>query len=159
LCSVLHGDGDSRQRVSLVISRDVAEEIAFHAHTRAQKRAADEAKALDEPIIPTTSSDDKTVDQIAPPPRAFATTTNKIAPPLSRAKIAPQPPRAFVSMTNEIALSDKLANHNALAIARAFLRHSVEFVLPPHYRPDVCVCCFVFITPIMGNNYGPGVIP
>ena len=61
----------------------------------------------------------------------------KIAPSLPRAKIAPQPPRAFVSITNEIALSDELANHNELAIARAFLRHSVEFVLPPHYRPDV----------------------
>jgi hypothetical protein len=115
----------------------VAEETALHAHTRAQTRAADAAKALDEPIILTTSSDDKTIDQIAPPPRAFATTTNKIAPPLPRAKIAPQPPRAFVSITNEIALSDELANHDELAIARAFLRHSVEFVLPPHYRPDV----------------------
>jgi len=23
----------------------------------------------------------------------------------------------------------------------------------------VCVCCFVFIKPILGNRYGPGVIP
>jgi len=22
-----------------------------------------------------------------------------------------------------------------------------------------CVCCFVFIKPILGNRYGPGVIP
>jgi len=50
----------------------VAEETALHAHTRAQTRAADAAKALDEPIILTTSSDAKTIDQIAPPPRAFA---------------------------------------------------------------------------------------
>jgi len=115
----------------------VAEETALHAHTRAQTQAADAAKALDEPIILTTSSDDQTIDQIDPPPRAFATTTDKIAPPLPRAKIAPQPPRTFVSITDEIALFDKLANHTALAIARAFLRHSVEFILPPHYRRDV----------------------
>jgi len=61
--------------------------------------------------------------------------TDEIALPLPCAKIALPPPRAFASTTNEIALSDKLANHNELAIARAFLRHSVEFVL--HYRPDV----------------------
>jgi len=24
---------------------------------------------------------------------------------------------------------------------------------------SVCVCCFVFIEPILGNRYGPGVIP
>ena len=35
------------------------------------------------------------------------------------------------------ALYDDLANHKDLAIARAFLRHSVEFVLPPHCRSDV----------------------
>ena len=85
----------------------VAEETAFHAHTHAQTRAAEAAKALDEPIVLTTSSDDQTIDQIAPPPRAFATTTDKIALPLPRAKIAPQPPRAFVSITNEIALSTR----------------------------------------------------
>jgi len=71
----------------------VAEETALHAHTRAQTRAADAAKALDDPIILTTSSDDQTID--------------KIAPPLLRAKIAPQPPRAFASITDEIALSDE----------------------------------------------------
>jgi len=115
----------------------VAEETALHAQTRAQTRAADAAKALDEPIILTTSSDDQTIDKIAPPPRAFATTIDKIASPPPRAKIAPQPSRAFVSTTDEIALPDELANHNELAIARAFLRRLVEFVLPPHYRPDV----------------------
>jgi len=115
----------------------VAEETALHAHTCTQTRAADAAKALDEPIILTTSSDDQTIDQIAPPPRAFATITDKIAPPLPHAKIVLQPPRTFPSITDEIALSDELANQNELAIARAFLRHSVEFVLPPHYRPDV----------------------
>jgi len=96
----------------------VAEETARHAHTRAQTRAADAPKALDEPIILTTLSDDQTINQVAPPSRAFATTTDKIAPPLPRAKIAPQPPRAFVSTTDEIALSDELANHNELAIAQ-----------------------------------------
>jgi len=47
------------------------------------------------------------------------------------------PPRALAITTDEIALYDDLANHKELAIARDFLRHSVEFVLPPHYRPDV----------------------
>ena len=36
----------------------VAEETALHAHTRTQTRAADAAKALDDPIILTTTSDD-----------------------------------------------------------------------------------------------------
>jgi len=36
-----------------------------------------------------------------------------------------------------MALYDDLAIHNTLAIAKAFLRHSVKFVLTPHYRPDV----------------------
>ena len=95
----------------------VAEETALHAHTCAQTRAADAVKALDDPIILTTSSDDQTIDIIVPPPRPFATTTDKIAPPLPRAKIAPQPPHAFASITDEIALSDELAYHNELAIA------------------------------------------
>jgi len=80
----------------------VAEETALHAHTRAQTRSAHAAKALDNPIILTTSSDDQTIDDIAPPPRAFATTTDKIAPPLPRAKIAPQPPRAFAPFPTKL---------------------------------------------------------
>ena len=129
----------------------VAEETALHAHTRAQTRAADAAKALDDPIILTTSSDDQTesssIDEMprrrrAPklPRRRRApslTTTDEIAPPPPRAQIAPPPPRAFASTTDAIALYDDSAIHNELAIARAFLRHSVELVLPPHYRPDV----------------------
>ena len=78
----------------------VAKETVFHAQTRAQTRVADAAKALDEPIILTTSSDDQTgnIDKIAPPPlRAFATTTNQIAllpPPakISRRRRAPSLP-------------------------------------------------------------------
>jgi len=35
-----------------------------------------------------------------------------------------------------MALYDDLAIHNTLAIAKAFLQHSVKFVTP-HYRPDV----------------------
>ena len=38
----------------------VAEETALHTHTRAQTRAADASKTLDDPIILTTSSDDQT---------------------------------------------------------------------------------------------------
>jgi len=78
------------------------------------------------------------LSKIAPPlPCAFATTTDEIAPPPPRAKIAPPFPLAFATTTNEIALYDDLAHHNELAIARAFLRHSVKFVLPAHYRLDV----------------------
>ena len=40
----------------------VAQETTLHAHTRAQTQAADAAKALDEPVILTTSSDDQTID-------------------------------------------------------------------------------------------------
>ena len=40
----------------------VAEETALHAHTCAHTRAADAAKALDDPIILTTSSDDQAID-------------------------------------------------------------------------------------------------
>ena len=29
-----------------------------------------------------------------------------------------------------------MASHNELAIARAFLQHSIKFVLPPHYRQN-----------------------
>jgi len=36
----------------------VAEARALHPHARAQTRAADAAKVLDDPIILTTSSDD-----------------------------------------------------------------------------------------------------
>jgi len=68
---------------------------------------ADAAEFLDDPIILTTSSDEKSIDEIAPP--------------LPRAKIAPPPPHAFASTTDEIALSDESVNQNELAIARAFL--------------------------------------
>ena len=123
----------------------VASETALHAHTRAQTQAADAVEDLDDPIILTTSSDDQTKSplaksplraKIAPPlPCTFATTTDKIALPLPRTKIAPLPPRAFASTSDETTLSDELANHNELAIARAFIQHLVEFVKPPHYRP------------------------
>jgi len=56
-------------------------------------------------------------------------------PAAAARQIAPLPPCAFATTIDEIALYDDLAIHNELAIARAFLRHLVEFVLPPHYRP------------------------
>ena len=104
----------------------VAKERALHAHARAQTRAADAAMVLDDLIILITSSDDQTEKSI-----------DEIAPPLPRAKIAPLPPHAFATTTDEIALSDDLAHHNEPAIARTCIRHSVEFVLPSYYRPDV----------------------
>jgi len=39
--------------------------------------------------------------------------------------------------TDEIAIRDNLHDFSELAIARALLKHSVEFILPPHYKPDV----------------------
>jgi len=39
----------------------------LHAHTRAQTRAADAAKVLDDPIIQTISSDDQTEKSIEIP--------------------------------------------------------------------------------------------
>ena len=104
----------------------VAEETTLHAHTRAQTRAADAAKVLDDPIILTTSSDDQTENLLTNSPRRCRSP-----------KSNPPPPCSFATTTDKIALSDDLANHNELAIARAFLRQSVEFILPPHYRPDV----------------------
>ena len=44
----------------------VAEETALHAHTRAQTRAANAAKILDDSIILTTSSDDQTLSTKSP---------------------------------------------------------------------------------------------
>ena len=73
------------------------EETALHAHMRAQTRAANAAKILDNPIILTTCTDDQTEKSI-----------DKMAPLLLRAKSAPPPPRAFASTTDEITLSDNL---------------------------------------------------
>ena len=47
--------------------RIVAEETALHANKRAQTRAADAAKILDDPIILTISSDDQTEKSIKIP--------------------------------------------------------------------------------------------
>ena len=55
---------------------------------------------------------------------------------LTTDEIAPPPPRAVATTTDEIALYGDVAKHIELAIAQAFLRHSVVFVLPPLYRPD-----------------------
>jgi len=65
-----------------------------------------------------------------------AKSIDEIAPPPPHAKIAPPLPRAFATTTDKIALYDDIVNHYDLANGPAFLCHSVKFVLPPHYRPD-----------------------
>ena len=50
------------------------------------------------------------------------------------------PPRsahASTRATDEIAIHDNLHDFSELAIARALLKHSFEFILPAHYKPDV----------------------
>jgi len=50
------------------------------------------------------------------------------------------PPRsahASTRATDEIAFQDNLHDFSELAIARAFLKSSVEFIFPAHYKPDV----------------------
>jgi len=47
------------------------------------------------------------------------------------------PPRsahASTRATDEIAIHDNLHDFSELAIARALLKHSVEFILPAHYN-------------------------
>jgi len=87
----------------------VKEETALHSHIRAQTRATDAAKVLDDPIILTTSSNDQTEKSID--------------------ENAPLPPWALATTTEEIALYHDLENHNELAIARAFSRHLVDLCI------------------------------
>jgi len=47
-----------------------------------------------------------------------------------------------------------LTRHNAGHVELPFTCYNVNV-----YRGKLCVCCFVFIKPILGNRYGPGVIP
>jgi len=83
----------------------VAEETALHAHTRAQTRAADAVKALDNPdaakaldnlIILTTSSDDQTESLSTKLPR------RRRAPKSPRRRRAPSlpPPTNSPFLTN-----------------------------------------------------------
>ena len=99
----------------------VADETVLHIHRRAQTRDATVATALDDPIIPIVSADDQ-------PERSIQKQVTPTNMPLAHAS---------TRATDEVALQDNLTDHNKLVIARAFLRHSIEFVLSPHYRPDV----------------------
>ena len=100
----------------------VAEENALQVHTRAQTRAAEAAQVITASTPLTCDSDDQTKELIEIP----VVTTD---PPSTK--------YGSTRATHEISLHDDLANHTELAIARALLRHSVEFILPPHYKPDV----------------------
>jgi len=44
---------------------------------------------------------------------------------------------ALTRATDEIALHDNLTDVSELAITRALLKYSVEFILPPHYKAGV----------------------
>jgi len=90
----------------------VAEEIALHIHMRGQTRAADAAKVLDDPIILTVPSDDQTKKSVQI--SVIPTNVSSI--------------HASTRATDDIALHEDLTDHNKIAITRAFLRHSVEFV-------------------------------
>jgi len=52
-------------------------------------------------------------------------------------KDPPSTKYSSICATDEIALHDDLATHTEFAITRALLRHSVGFILPQHYKPDV----------------------
>jgi len=69
----------------------VAEETTLHAHTRAQTRAADAAKVLDDPIILTTSSDDQTENLLTNSPRRCRSPKS---PRRRRAPLLPPPTRS-----------------------------------------------------------------
>ena len=51
--------------------------------------------------------------------------------------MSPRSAHASTRATDEIAIHDNLHDFSELAIARALLKHSVEFILPAHYKPDV----------------------
>jgi len=98
----------------------VAEETALQVHNRAQSRAAQtvsiiEATSSSPSSEPTADPIDQSTESVMPSRSAHAST------------------RA----TDEIAIHDNLLNFFEMAIARALLKHSVKFILPAHYKPDV----------------------
>jgi len=98
----------------------VAEETALQVYTRAQSQAAQAVSIIESPpsspsLDPTPDPVDQSTDSVIPPRSAHAST------------------RA----TDEISIHDNLHDFSQLEIVRALLKHSVEFILPPHYKLDV----------------------
>jgi len=98
----------------------VAEETALQVHTRAQSRAAQTVSIIE------AASSSPCPDPTADPIDQF---TESVMPPRSA--------HTSTRTTDEIAIHDNLDDLSELAIARALLKHSLEFVLPAHYKPDV----------------------
>jgi hypothetical protein len=97
----------------------VAEETALQVHTRAQSRAAQTVSIIE--ATTSSPSPEPTADPINQP-------TESVMPPRSA--------HASTRATDEIEVHDNLHDFAELSIARALLKHSVEFVLPAHYKPD-----------------------
>jgi len=98
----------------------VAEETALQVHTRAQSWAAQTVSIIE--ATSSSPSPEPTADPIYQP-------TESVMPPRSA--------HASTRATDEIAIHDNLHDFSELEIARALLKHSVEFILPAHYKPDV----------------------
>ena len=77
----------------------------------------------------------------------------------------PRGPTATLELAHKGNINDKtiperdreVRDFNATLLASAITRCR-HLVIDTH-RTDLGVCCFVFIKLILGNRYGPGVIP
>jgi len=89
--------------------------------TRVQARAAQAVPTIIEPAPSSPSQDliTKPIEHL----------TESVMPSRSD--------QASTSTTDEITIQNNIIHFSELAIARALLKHSVEFILPPHYKPDV----------------------
>ena len=97
----------------------VAEETTLQVHTRAQSRAAQTVSIIE------AASSSPCPDPTADPIDQF---TESVMPPRSA--------HTSARATDEITIHDNLDDFSELVIARALLKHSLEFVLPAHYKPD-----------------------
>jgi len=95
----------------------VAEETALQIHTRAQSRAAQTVSIIEATRASSSPSLDPTADPIDH-------STESVMPPRSA--------HASTRATDEITIRDNLHDFSILAISRALLKHSVEFILLVH---------------------------
>ena len=116
------GAADALQPVSISSRDPCSAQGALIDRTRAQARAAEAAQVVADPAPLKLDSDDQTEKS----------TEISVMP-----KDPPSTKYGSTRASDEIALHDDLAAYTEFAIARALLRHSVGFILPPHYKPDV----------------------
>ena len=90
--------------------------------TRAQASTAEAAQVIADPTPLRLDSDDQTEKSIE-----ISVMT----------KDPPSTKYSSIRATDEITLYDDLAAHAEFVITRALLQHSVGFILPQHYKPDV----------------------